>query len=60
MAMSHSVQAKVHEARGAWAQSLKDGSKAEQRELEAAIPRVQAAEHLAHAVIIRDYIGGLK
>jgi hypothetical protein len=76
-AMSHSVQAKVHEARGAWADALrevaisegvepdKDGNiyiddklispitKAMLKELEAAIPRVKAAEEKAHADLVR-------
>jgi len=61
MAMSHSVQAKVHEARGAWCEAVKaKASKAEQQELKAAIPRVKAMEEKAHADIIRDYLRGAK
>lgn len=61
MAMSHAVQAKVFEARGAWAEAIKaNASKAEIDELEAGIERVGKLEAKAHADAVRAMLGGLK
>lgn len=58
-AMYHAVQAPVMEARYALAQALKNDNKDKIAELEAAIPRVEAREHLHQADFVRWALGGL-
>lgn len=58
-AMYHAAQARVHDARNAWAQAIRDGaSKAEIAELEASIKRVEDAANRAQADFVRWALRG--
>lgn len=58
--MYHAAQARVHDARNAWAQAIRDdASKAEIAELESAIHRVEDSQNLAQADFVRWLLGGL-
>jgi hypothetical protein len=60
LAMYHAIQARVHDARDAWAQAVAaNESKPVIAELEAAVKRVEASEHLAQADFMRWLLGGL-
>lgn len=61
MTMTHAVQARKQHAIGIWSQAKCDcAARGELAEHEAAINRVEVAEHLAHADIVRAFFGGLK
>lgn len=56
--LHHAAMAKAQDARGAWAQALRDGaSPVELKALEDAVPRVLAMEHKAHADAVRAALG---